>query len=96
LFMILYGAGNGTMTIVRAVSTAEFLGRDGFGAIQGAMALPIMAGDAAAPLAAAALWTLAGSYRPVVWTLVGVAFVSALAYAAASLAARAAPAGDSA
>jgi hypothetical protein len=81
---ILFGLGNGTMTIVRAVSVAEFLGRTGYGSIQGAMALPIMIGEAAAPFLAAAIWTLAGSYGPVVWVLVGVSAFSALAFGLAA------------
>jgi hypothetical protein len=81
---ILFGLGNGTMTIVRAVSVAEFLGRTGYGSIQGAMALPIMIGEAAAPFLAAAIWTLAGGYGPVVWVLVGVSAISALAFGLAA------------
>jgi len=34
---ILFGLGNGTMTIVRAVSVAKFPGRTGYGSIQGAV-----------------------------------------------------------
>ncbi len=85
---ILFGFGNGTLTIVRAVSIADFLGRERFGAIQGAMALPIMAGDAAAPFLAAALWSYAGGYGPVAWSLAAVSALSALAYASAVMLAR--------
>jgi MFS family permease len=86
---VLFGLGNGTMTIVRAVSVAEFLGRTGYGSIQGAMALPIMIGEAAAPFLAAAIWTLAGGYGPVAWALVGVSAFSALAFGVAAALVRA-------
>ncbi|MGE3906590.1 MAG: MFS transporter, partial [Reyranellaceae bacterium] len=37
VFVLLYGAGNGLMTIVRGASVVEFLGAEGFGAVNGAL-----------------------------------------------------------
>lgn len=55
LFALLYGAGNGLMTIVRGALPAELWGREDYGAINGALATPVLLAKAAGPLAAAAL-----------------------------------------
>ena len=36
----LYGAGNGIMTIVRGIAVADLLGRDYYGALNGALTMP--------------------------------------------------------
>lgn len=59
-FVLLFGAGYGVMSIVRPVLTAELLGREGFGAISGALALPYVACFAVAPFAASLLWQWGG------------------------------------
>ncbi|MEK8034711.1 MFS transporter [Ideonella sp. DXS29W] len=57
LFALLYGCGNGVMTIVRGAIPAELYGREHYGAVNGAMATPVLLAKAAGPLAAAmALW----------------------------------------
>lgn len=56
----LFGAGYGVLSITRPVVAAEFLGREGFGAKAGALALPYIACTAAAPTLAALLWGVGG------------------------------------
>lgn len=65
----LYGAANGIMTIVRGIAIPEMVSRDAYGAINGALAIPMIIAKAIAPLAAAALWTVTGNYGGV---LIGV------------------------
>lgn len=60
VFVILQGSGYGVTSITRPVVTANLLGRNGFGAISGALALPFMAATAVAPTLAAAVWTVGG------------------------------------
>ena len=60
VFVVLQGSGYGATSITRPVVTAEILGRDGFGAISGTLALGFMAASAAAPTLAAAVWTIGG------------------------------------
>ena len=60
VFVILQGGGNGMVSIVRPVITAELLGRRGFGMISGMIALPFMFGLAAAPTLAALVWQVGG------------------------------------
>lgn len=65
LFAVIYGAANGIMTIVRGLAVPEMLTRDAYGAINGALATPMIVVRAAAPFAAALLWQWTGSYHAV-------------------------------
>lgn len=73
LFPLLYGAGNGMLTIVRATAIVELVSRSSFGAVNGAIALPALAGTALAPVAAAHLWKVSGGYESVLAALLGLA-----------------------
>jgi MFS family permease len=81
LFALIYGAGNGIMTIVRAVLPAEIFGRADYGAIQGMINAPTMISRAAAPFAFGALWAITGNYSPVIWVAIGMAAASAVVFA---------------
>ena len=59
-FAVAFGAGMAIKTIVQAVAAPEFLGREGYGALQGAIAIPVYAAQAGAPLAAALVWQSGG------------------------------------
>ncbi|NBN80058.1 MFS transporter [Microvirga tunisiensis] len=61
----LYGLANGIMTIVRGMAVPEMLSREGYGALNGALALPGTLAKAMAPGAAALLWQASGSYDAV-------------------------------
>ena len=52
LFALLYGTGNGVMTIVRGALPAELFGRANYGAVNGAMATPVLVAKAAGPTVA--------------------------------------------
>ena len=75
LFALLYGAGNGLMTIVRGALPAELWGREDYGAINGALATPVLLAKAAGPLAAAALLNWAAPLQ----LMLGMAGLGALA-----------------
>jgi MFS family permease len=66
LFALLFGAGNGVMTIVRGTVPIELYGRQHYGAINGAMAAPVLIAKAAGPLVAAVTWSLTQDYDRVV------------------------------
>ncbi|MEZ5796950.1 MAG: hypothetical protein R3D63_05345 [Paracoccaceae bacterium] len=61
VFALLQGAGVGLLSILRPVLTAEVLGRQGFGAVSGAVAVPAITASAAAPTVGAALLGLGGT-----------------------------------
>ena len=59
-FVIMLGAFYGVISITKPLVTADLLGRDGFGAISGSLALPFVAMMAAAPFFAVLLWRAGG------------------------------------
>ncbi len=76
VFAFLYGAGNGITTIVRGAIPAEVFGRSSYGAVNGAMAAPVLLAKAGGPLMAAVLWVAAGGYAAIALILAAVAAVS--------------------
>jgi MFS family permease len=89
-FAVIYGIGNGAMTIVRGAIPAELFGRDAYGAINGAMAAPVTVAKAAGPLVAALLYAWLGGYDG---TLLVLIVVGAVATAVFVLSTRASPRG---
>lgn len=79
-FAAFYGAGMGIKTIVQATAAPEFLGREGYGALQGTFAGINYAVQAATPFALALLWSVMGGYDQILWILFGAAVLSALAF----------------
>jgi MFS family permease len=76
LFVLPYGASNGIMTITRGVIPAELFGRERYGAVNGALATPVAAARALGPFVAAIIWSAAGGYTAVLWTLAGIGVLS--------------------
>lgn len=89
LYVVLYGASAGILTIVRGTVPAELFGREGYGAVSGALGTPGIVARAIGPYAAAWLWQASGGdYRPVQIVMVACGVLAALAFVGA---ARAAP-----
>ncbi|MHA6299942.1 MFS transporter [Devosia sp. CAU 1758] len=80
LVAILYGGANGVMTIVRGVAIPEMVSREAYGAINGALAVPMVLAKAIAPLAAAWIWSITGSYAAVLIAIVATSVMMALAF----------------
>lgn len=76
LFAVLYGTGNGVMTIVRGAIAVELYGRDHYGAVNGALAAPVLVAKAAGPLLAALMFGAAGHYNGVLALLTAVAVLA--------------------
>jgi hypothetical protein len=83
LFAIAYGSGVGIKTIVQATAAPEFLGREGYGALQGTLAGVNFVIQAATPFLVALLWSQSGRYDTVPWVLFAAAVLSGLAFIAA-------------
>jgi MFS family permease len=75
-FAVVYGTGNGAMTVVRGAIPAELFGRDAYGAINGAMAAPVTVAKAAGPLVAALLFAGLGGYDGTLLVLIVIGAVS--------------------
>jgi len=60
LFVILQGAANGVISIIKPVIIAKILGQAGFGTISGMIAVPFLLGFALGPTLAAMIWSIGG------------------------------------
>jgi len=75
-FSILFGAANGVLTIVRGIAVPELMWREGYGAINGALTLPVNIARGLAPYGAAVIWSAAGNYDAVLWSAIGCGIVA--------------------
>jgi hypothetical protein len=57
LFVLLYGMGNGMLTIVKGTAMAQYVSRDHVASLNGALGLPVALARAASPLMLGLLWT---------------------------------------
>lgn len=80
VFVALYGAGNGVMTIARGTVPAEIWGREGYGGLAGLMATPVILMRAVGPLIAAAVFAASGGYVAVEWLLLAAGAVATLGF----------------
>ncbi|MBR0673032.1 MFS transporter [Neoroseomonas soli] len=84
LFVGCWAVADGLLTIVRAAGTAEILGREGYGAVTGALSAVAVLPRTGAPLLLALVWEGAGGYGPLPWLLVAVGLVAAAGFVAAA------------
>jgi hypothetical protein len=61
-FVLLFGVGNGLLTIVRGTVMAQYVSAVHVGALNGALGLPLALARAAAPLAVGLLWSPVQGY----------------------------------
>jgi predicted MFS family arabinose efflux permease len=79
-FAAIYGAANGIITIIRGTAVPDLLWREGYGAINGALTLPANVARAAAPFGAALVWSAAGSYQAVLWSILAGGVLAAIGF----------------
>ena len=77
--MVLYGLGNGMLTIVKGTAIAQYVSRDHVASLNGALGLPQAIARAIAPLLLGLLWNQDVGYRWGLALLLVVGIVSALA-----------------
>jgi hypothetical protein len=82
--VILYGAANGTMTIVRGALPAQMFGAAHYGAVAGGLAACGAFARSIGPLAVAWLWKWGGGYAPAMLALALFALIALGAFAAAT------------
>jgi len=75
LFVLLYGLGNGMITIVKGTAIAQYVSRDHVASLNGALGLPTALARAIAPLLLGLMWSREAGYR---W---GLALMVAIALA---------------
>ncbi len=69
LFVLLYGMGNGMLTIVRGTAIAQYVNRDHVATLNGALGLPLALSRAGAPLMLGWLWSAQSGYAHGLWLL---------------------------
>lgn len=84
-FAFLYGMSNGVMTIVRGALPVELYGYELYGAISGAMAMPVMLATAAGPFVASLLYGFTGGYAGTLIALITFAAIGAALFLYVSL-----------
>ena len=76
-FALLYGMSNGVMTIVRGALPAELYGREHYGAVNGAMSMPVLMAKAAGPMVASMLLATTRSPQTLLAALAALGMVCA-------------------
>lgn len=84
-FAVLFGAATGTMTIIKGIAVPELLARSAYGAINGAMNLPVKTIKALSPSIAAFIWLIAGGYQGLLEVLIILGFLAASCFALAGI-----------
>jgi hypothetical protein len=62
LFVLLYGMGNGMLTIVKGTAMAQYVNRAHMASLNGALGVPLALARAAAPYLLGVLWTPQSGY----------------------------------
>lgn len=83
LFVVLYGMGNGMLTIVKGTAIAQYVNRDHVATLNGALGIPLALARAAAPMALGFLWSPQSGYGHGLWLLLILSLVGVGALIAA-------------
>ena len=79
VFALLFGVGNGMLTIVKGTVMAQYVSAAHVGALNGALGLPLALARAAVPLAVGLLWSPAWGYTWGLALLLGLSLVGVAA-----------------
>ena len=86
VFAVGFGIANGILTILRGVAPAEWLGREHYGKLMGAIGAQMMVAAALAPAATAAIWSRTGDPVAMLWLVFGVSLIGTAGFWFAALA----------
>jgi MFS family permease len=76
VFVLLYGMGNGMLTIVKGTAMAQYVNRAHMASLNGALGVPLALARAAAPFLLGMLWTQQAGYSHGVWLLLVLSLVA--------------------
>ncbi|MCX8132864.1 MAG: MFS transporter [Roseococcus sp.] len=85
VFTLGWAVADGLLSIVRAGAPADILGREGYGAVTGALALASAPMRAFAPVIVALVWQWSGGYGPAIWMLAAAGLLAAFGFGLALL-----------
>ena len=89
VFVLLFGLGNGLLTIVKGTIMASYVSRDHVATLNGAIGLPLALARASSPLLLGLLWSPSQGYTAGLWCLWALSVGAALALVGAQRWARA-------
>jgi len=87
-FVVLWGMGNGMLTIVKGTAIAEYVNREHVASLNGALGLPLALARSAAPLGLGLLWSPQSGYALGLGIFLAISVLGVLALAAAQKLAR--------
>jgi MFS family permease len=79
LFVLLYGLGNGMLTIVKGTAIAQYVNRDHVASLNGALGVPTAVARALSPVLLGLLWSPEAGYTWGLWLLLAMSVAAALA-----------------
>jgi MFS family permease len=77
VFIALFGAAKGALTLIRPAYVASLYGRARYASIAGALAGPVIVANALGPIMAGIAHDRLGSYEPILWAFMGLSAASA-------------------
>lgn len=78
-FVVLYGMGNGMLTIVRGTAIAQYVSKEHAATLNGALGLPLALARASAPVLLGVLWNPQVGYTHGLWLLLAMSAVGVVA-----------------
>lgn len=75
VFVVLYGVGNGTLTIVKGTVMADYVSREHIGSLNGLIGLPMALARAAAPWLMGVCWSAEQGYTVGLWWMLTLSVV---------------------
>jgi MFS family permease len=78
-FVVIYGLGNGMLTIVKGTAMALYVSRTHVATLNGALGVPLAVARAAAPALLGWMWSAKVGYRHGLWLLLGLSVAGVLA-----------------
>ncbi len=75
LFVLLYGLGNGMLTIVRGTAIAQYVSRQHVATLNGALGVPLALARAGAPLLLGVMWLPQGGYQNGLWLMLALSLL---------------------
>ena len=79
VFVLLYGLGNGMMTIVKGTAIAQYVNRDHVASLNGALGVPLAIARALAPWLLGIMWSAQAGYTHGLWLMLAASVVAVLA-----------------
>ena len=76
VFVLLWGIGNGMLTIVKGTAMALYVSREHMASLNGALGVPQALARAAAPLLLGLLWTPVTGYTSGIWLLLAISLLA--------------------